>query len=232
MEGLDKGGNKYVNGWGSSSIDGPASRLPTLHTAALKFFIEICLKAIHSLPLPKLKKKKKPSFPTLECQELHQLAQPAAPKPRLLLCLAARSCRILCDPKDCSSPGSSVQGDSPGKNTDLGCHALRLLLLPPKDLCSSPAGLDIHCCLDRRRSDRPPGHSTCCPHHAERLLPACSQGKLLFSLQNPKSRTQGSCSYSPSKTPNPGPKAHAPGSGSVAGPKSTSNCKSPHPRVV
>ena len=25
---------------------------------------------------------------------------------------------------DCSPPGSSVHGDSPGKNTDVGCHAL------------------------------------------------------------------------------------------------------------
>ena len=39
-------------------------------------------------------------------------------------CLVAQSCPILCDPKDCSLPGSSVHGDSPGKNTGLGCHAL------------------------------------------------------------------------------------------------------------
>ena len=30
----------------------------------------------------------------------------------------------FCDPKDCSPPGSSVHGDSPGKNTGMGCHAL------------------------------------------------------------------------------------------------------------
>ena len=30
----------------------------------------------------------------------------------------------LCDPVDCSPPGSSVHGDSPGKNTGVGCHAL------------------------------------------------------------------------------------------------------------
>ena len=38
--------------------------------------------------------------------------------PSLLLCLT------LCDPMDCSLPGSSVHGDSPGKNTGVGCHAL------------------------------------------------------------------------------------------------------------
>ena len=30
-------------------------------------------------------------------------------------CLATQSCPILCDPMDCSSPGSSVHGDSPAR---------------------------------------------------------------------------------------------------------------------
>ena len=30
----------------------------------------------------------------------------------------------LCDPVNCSLPGSSVHGDSPGKNTGVGCHTL------------------------------------------------------------------------------------------------------------
>ena len=30
----------------------------------------------------------------------------------------------LCNPMDCSPPGSSVHGNSPGKNTGVGCHAL------------------------------------------------------------------------------------------------------------
>ena len=30
----------------------------------------------------------------------------------------------LCDPVDCSPSASSVLGDSPGKNTGVGCHAL------------------------------------------------------------------------------------------------------------
>ena len=33
-------------------------------------------------------------------------------------------CSTLCDPMDCSPPGSSVPGDSPDKNTGMGCHAL------------------------------------------------------------------------------------------------------------
>ena len=31
---------------------------------------------------------------------------------------------FLCNPMDCSPPGSSVHGDSPGKNIGVGCHAL------------------------------------------------------------------------------------------------------------
>ena len=31
---------------------------------------------------------------------------------------------ILCNPMDCSLPGSPVHGDSTGKNTEMGCHAL------------------------------------------------------------------------------------------------------------
>ena len=43
---------------------------------------------------------------------------------RYLLCLVAQSSPTLCDPMDCNLPGSSVHGDSPGKNTGVGCHAL------------------------------------------------------------------------------------------------------------
>jgi len=31
---------------------------------------------------------------------------------------------------DCSPPGSSVHGDSPGKNTGVGCHALLQRIFP------------------------------------------------------------------------------------------------------
>ena len=37
------------------------------------------------------------------------------------LCLVAQVCLTLCY---CNLPGSSVHGDSPGKNTGVGCHAL------------------------------------------------------------------------------------------------------------
>ena len=41
-----------------------------------------------------------------------------------VLCLVAQLCLTLCDPLDYSPSGSSVHGDSPGKNTGVGCHAL------------------------------------------------------------------------------------------------------------
>ena len=41
-----------------------------------------------------------------------------------------QSCPIFSDPTDCSPPGSSVHGDSPGTNTGVGCHALLRGTLP------------------------------------------------------------------------------------------------------
>ena len=40
-----------------------------------------------------------------------------------MLCLVSQSCLTLCDPMDCSPPDFSVHGDSPGKNTGVGCYA-------------------------------------------------------------------------------------------------------------
>ena len=48
-------------------------------------------------------------------------------------CVHAKSlqlCPTLCDSTDCSSPGSSFHGDSPGKNTGVGCHALLQGIFP------------------------------------------------------------------------------------------------------
>ena len=46
------------------------------------------------------------------------------------LYLVAQSCPTLCDPTDCSPPGSSVHGYSPGKNTGVCCHALLQGIFP------------------------------------------------------------------------------------------------------
>ena len=47
-----------------------------------------------------------------------------------VLCLVAQSCPTLCDPMDCSLTGSSVHGDSPGKNTGVGHYALLQGIFP------------------------------------------------------------------------------------------------------
>ena len=45
-----------------------------------------------------------------------------------------QSCPTLCNPMDCSPLGSSVHGDSPGKNTGMGCHALLQGVFPTQQL--------------------------------------------------------------------------------------------------
>ena len=47
-----------------------------------------------------------------------------------VLCLVAQSCLTFCDHMDCSPPGSSVHGDTPGKNTGMACHALLQEIFP------------------------------------------------------------------------------------------------------
>ena len=41
-----------------------------------------------------------------------------------VLFLVTQLCPKLYDPMNCSLPGSSLNGDSPGKNTGVGCHIL------------------------------------------------------------------------------------------------------------
>ena len=62
---------------------------------------------------------------------MHETGVPSASKMQgCVLCLVAQSCLTLCGPRDCSPPGSSVHGDSPGKNTGVGCHALLQGIFP------------------------------------------------------------------------------------------------------
>ena len=58
-----------------------------------------------------------------------------------VLCLVAQSCLILCDPMDCSLPGSSAHGVLQANNTGLGCHALLQGIFPTE---GSNPGL-LHC---------------------------------------------------------------------------------------
>ena len=70
-----------------------------------------------------------------------------------ILLLSAQSCLTLCNLMDCSLPDSSVHGDSPGKNTRVGCHDLLQGIFPTQGL--NP-GL-LHCrhilyCLNTREA--------------------------------------------------------------------------------
>ena len=47
-----------------------------------------------------------------------------------VLCLVAQLCPTPCHPVACSPPGSSVHGDSPGKNTGVSCYALLQGIFP------------------------------------------------------------------------------------------------------
>ena len=57
---------------------------------------------------------------------------PALSTPIYRCCCAVLSLSVisLCDPVDCSPPGSSDHGDSPGKNTRVGCHAFLQGMFP------------------------------------------------------------------------------------------------------
>ena len=55
--------------------------------------------------------------------------------------LITELCPTLCDSMDCSPPGSSVQGETPGKNTTVGCHGLLQGVFPTPGLNS---GLPRH----------------------------------------------------------------------------------------
>ena len=51
-----------------------------------------------------------------------------------VLWLVTQSCPTLCNLMACSPLGSSVHGDSPGKNTEVGCHALLQEIFPTQGL--------------------------------------------------------------------------------------------------
>ena len=78
-----------------------------------------------------------------------------SPQEDVRACLVPQSCLTLCDPVGCSPAGSSVLGDSPGKNTGVGCHALLQGIFP---IQGSTPGLP-HCrpilyCLSHQGSPR------------------------------------------------------------------------------
>ena len=55
-----------------------------------------------------------------------------------VLCLITQSSPTLWDPMDCSLQGSSVHGDSPGKNIGVSCHAFSRVSSQPRDWTQVP----------------------------------------------------------------------------------------------
>ena len=76
----------------------------------------------------KPKKRKRPT------ENKHKTIKKMVTGSCALLCLVAQSCPTLCDCMDCSLPGSSVHGESPGKNTGVGCYALLQGIFPIQGL--------------------------------------------------------------------------------------------------
>ena len=60
-----------------------------------------------------------------------------------LCCVLAQSCSTLCNPMDCSLPGSSVHGDPPGKNPGVGCHALLQRIFPTQGIQPRSPALQV-----------------------------------------------------------------------------------------
>ena len=67
---------------------------------------------------------------------LSVLLQKPPKQSKRFLCVCAKSfqlCPTLCDITDCSLPGSSVHGNSPGENTGVDCHALPQGIFPTQE---------------------------------------------------------------------------------------------------
>ena len=75
----------------------------------------------------------------------------------VIWCSVIQSCPTLRDPMDCSLPGSSVHGDSPGKNTGVGCHFLLQEIFPTQG--SNPCLLHLQEILYHQATREAPIHN-------------------------------------------------------------------------
>ena len=108
-----------------------------------------------------------------------------------------QSCPTLCNSMDCRPSGSSVHGDSPGKNTGVGCHTLLqgifltqglnlcLLCLLHWQVCSLPLAPPGKPCRWGRRC-----LFSCCCHIYRASLVAQTVKNLSF-LQRGRKRIEG-----------------------------------------
>ena len=69
------------------------------------------------------------------------------------LCLVTQFVSNSLQPHDCSPPGSSVHGDSPGKNTGVGGHALLRGLSQSRDRTQPSCTVGRFCTIWATRED-------------------------------------------------------------------------------
>ena len=86
----------------------------------MRFFLTFCFEIISYL--------KKSCKNTTKKKKTPYIFHPCA-----VLCFVAQSCPTLCDPMGCTLPGSSVHGDTPGKITRVGSHALLQGVFPTQE---------------------------------------------------------------------------------------------------
>ena len=93
-----------------------------------------------------------------------------------------KSCLTLWDAMDCSPPGSSVHGNSPGKNTGVGCHAL------PQGISPTQGSNPYLLCLLYWQVDSLPLAPSGKPRHSVQIYPLSfsSWEKETVSVQNLK----------------------------------------------
>ena len=83
-----------------------------------------------------------PSDKQAACDSVSELQNTQTAAPTKACCaVLTQPCPTLCSPMDCSPPGSSLHGDSPGKNTGVGSHFFLQGIFPTQGLS---AGLS-HC---------------------------------------------------------------------------------------
>ena len=87
-----------------------------------------------------------------------------------------QSCPSLCDPIDGSPPGSPIPGDSPGKNTGVGCH----FLLQCMKMKSESEVVQLCPTLSNPRDCSPPGSSI----HEIFQARVLEWGAIAFSMVN------------------------------------------------
>ena len=121
----------------------------------------------------------------------------------------AQLCPTLCDPMNCSLPGSSVHGDSPGKHTGEDGHALLQGIFPTRG--SNPGLPRCRQTLYRlssqgspgstRQSSKPAweeGHSLRADHWSLRACENCRAGEWYVLRSRASYRGHGGRWFSPS----------------------------------